>query len=376
MLLLVASILIVVMSYLLSSYISFVALKKVFGNSISAAEQLILGLGFGPAFVVTLCYYLLLFSPFQTAGAYVLTTLLILVSITVFLAIRFRTTFQEEIVSLLSIQSSAMFDFVSRIPILKDFQLRWKDRPIDVLKLLLLGVFIYIVYGWLEAVAARPLTGHDVLEYALLADTFLNWLNIDYSAHIVDESTGFYFLGLHGYAFPLLGFWEKAVNSVFGVRGDYFFRAATGYYGLLSILLIYYFMKRFNIKVAIVAVAMLFSSYAFFIMLREYHIDAMRMFGLLSSWLLLYYTFKEEKNRYATWILGFALGVSSFIHSINFMVSCFAFLSLALFLQGTAMERFNRLAGGLLTFFLFGAFHYVLDLLIGSGWILKDFLGR
>ncbi|GEM_PF-1177276 len=376
MLLLVLSIGVVIASFLLSSYICYTLIKLGFGDSMPSTEQVILSAGFGPTVVVTMCYYLLLFSPFDSALAYVITVLTILSGLALWLFVRFRADFLTHALAPFSIWTTPDFELTPQIPFLNGFNLKWGGRHIDAFKVLVLFIFIYIVIYWLEFVANKPLTGHDVLEYALLANTFVDWLDIDYEVHIVNEQTGFYFLGLHGYGFPLLGFWEKAVNSVFEVRGDYFFRAATGYYSFLTVMMVYYFLKRqFNLKVAMVSLAMLFSSYAFYLMVREYHIDALRMFTLLGSWLLLFYAWKSQ-NRYTMWILGAALGICSFVHSINFMISCFVFLALVLFLEGTMSERLKKLAGCALTFILFGAIHYLLDLAIGSGWILKDFLGR
>ncbi|MCB0410756.1 MAG: glycosyltransferase family 39 protein, partial [Flavobacteriales bacterium] len=193
---------------------------------------------------------------------------------------------------------------------------------------------------------------------------------IHYVAHRFNAENNFYFVGLHGFSFPLLSTLERFLDMPFGVEKDLYLRSITGYYGLLILMLVFHVLQRFNFLLGFIAAICLFLTSGFFITVREFHIDTYRIFFSVFA-ILAYIRISNERNYFYLTIIGMLFGIAAFIHSISVFI-CFAFL-LAFF--AFSRERINiKILYSIylfITMIVFGLLHYILDVTMGTGWLLQ-----
>ncbi len=237
--------------------------------------------------------------------------------------------------------------------------------------LALATVALGIVGGWLFYLNHKTLTEHDTLEYAVQGKIFLRDLAIRYEAHRYDEATGFYYVGLHGFAFPLLATWEGMISSITGVTSDLYFRSVNSVYGGLLLAFTFYYLRQLHYRLALWGTAGLLLTYGFFETLMKYHIDNFRVTFFFLATLVLY----RLLQRYSVFLLlCFTLfaGAQAVAHSLGAMLVFFQLAVLLFFVEGNVKQKTMRavLAGALIL--AFGAVHYVMDVITGTGWIFQE----
>lgn len=230
--------------------------------------------------------------------------------------------------------------------------------------------FVGYLVIWAESVVLRPLTQHDILEYAIQGKIFFQERLIEYVPHRFNENMHYYYYALHGFGFPLLKTWEAIWNSITGFTGDYFFRSVSGYYYFLLYALLYNILHRFIGRNAFLGILLLLSGYGFSVMNLTYHIDSMRIFFLTLSLFLLYRIALKATLR-ITILFGLTLGLMAFTHSIQAIIGVLIIGSFFLTIKVPFSKRIVYTILVATLFFAFGGAHYVLDTLLGTGWIFK-----
>ena len=211
-----------------------------------------------------------------------------------------------------------------------------------------------------------------MLEYAIQAKHFAREKLIAYIPNRYHAENNFFYVGLHGFSFPLIGTWEYLFSEIFGIYdNDYLLRSVTGYYGILILVLIYHFIKKYSRFYALSAITLLFSSYGFYLMVTDYHIDTYRIFMILAAFAGLGLAIKHPSN--ITLILfGVFAAAQAYIHSLGVFIAIFLSLSFFIFYPA----KFSKKAvQSLVLFFvimLFGGVHYVMDVFLGTGWIFQE----
>jgi hypothetical protein len=196
-------------------------------------------------------------------------------------------------------------------------------------------------------------------------------LKIDYPEHRFDKATGFYYVGLHGFLFPLVLTWEKLVGSLVNYQSDYFFKAISGVYSFLVISLFYLFNRKFfPTSRAVIHTLLLLFTYGFFIVSLRFHIDTARLFFFIVSTLFFMACIRTDKA--SVWILaGACFGIQAYGHSLGVFLSIIALATLTIFSK-VDLVRFKLLSIAGTCMIAFGGIHYIIDIFWGTGWILKD----
>jgi 4-amino-4-deoxy-L-arabinose transferase-like glycosyltransferase len=211
-----------------------------------------------------------------------------------------------------------------------------------------------------------------MLEYAIQAKHFAREKLIAYIPNRYHAENNFFYVGLHGFSFPLLGTWEYLFSENFGIYdNDYLLRSITGYYGILILVLIYYFMKQYSRFYALSAIILLFSSYGFYLMVTDYHIDTYRIFMILAAFAGLGLAIKHPSN--ITLILfGAFAAAQAYIHSLGVFIAIFLCLSFFIFYSGKLSQKAIKSFMLFLIIMLFGGVHYVMDVFWGTGWVFQE----
>lgn len=231
---------------------------------------------------------------------------------------------------------------------------------------------IIFLLGWMYYISVKPITEHDTLEYATQGKVFYEQKVISYQPHRYDKHSGFYYVGLHGFSFPLLATLERMTN-IFINSNDYFFRSINSIYGMLILMVFFlYSFEKTNFFYAIIMSVSLLFTYGFFETIMKYHIDHFRIFFLVSSIYVLVQFFDHIKNTSCLNVLGLFLGAQSNTHSLGFMLACILLCSLFLFLPFVLKDRMKIISYLFFLMMLYGGIHYVCDVFFGTGWIFKE----
>ncbi len=233
-------------------------------------------------------------------------------------------------------------------------------------------LFMFFSYGWTYYISIKPITEHDTLEYAIQGKVFHEQKIIRYDSHRYDKNSGFYYVGLHGFSFPLLATLERMTNHFLNSK-DYFFRSINSMYGILILLVFFlYSYEKTDLKYALIMSISLLFTYGFFETIMKYHIDNFRLFFLISSVYILVQFFDCIKEKGHLHLLGVFLGAQSNAHSLCFMLACILLFSLFLFLPFVLRDRIKIVSYLFLIMLIYGGFHYILDIFFGTGWIFKE----
>jgi hypothetical protein len=217
----------------------------------------------------------------------------------------------------------------------------------------------------------KEITENDYLEYGILGNYFFDNKDISYLKERFLRESYFYYVGLHGFTFPLAKVYERIVNSFFFINSDLYFKSISGVYSVLTLLLFYRISTKFlNSKQSILALCIFAFTYGFFIISLRFHIDTFRLFYFSVSFLFLIEASKKFDTPTAI-VSGIILGSHSFAHSLGVFVAFFWIFSLLI--NSIIQKSFSAINYFYLVMFflLFGGGHYILEVLLGTGWIFQ-----
>lgn len=233
-----------------------------------------------------------------------------------------------------------------------------------------LAIAYYVLLG-VKNIFLKPITGHDMLEYAIQGKIFYHNVIIKYQQHLFDNFSNFYYVGLHGYGFPLLATWERIFDHYFGINSDFYFRSVTVYYGLLILLIVYYWLNKKDKFIALAGVIALYFCYGYLIAVSEFHIDTFRI-SLFTITLICFARAIKDINWFTVFCLGFFGGMQAFSHSIGAILIVIELGLLFLFIKTNFVDRILKIGFATLIVLFFGGIHYVLDVFYGTGWIFQN----
>ncbi len=337
----------------------FAIITKLNKDRDNSKINFIYALGMGPVIATLLLYYLLLIIPHQQNWFYLLVITVFFTGLTLIN--------KKSIPHFLKNISWTISQFLNLIRLkkgLKHYFLQTNNIAIILLSPI-------IAYGCFNILLAQ-IPGHDVLEYLVQGEYFFNQKAIIYQSQNYNPVNGFYYVGLHGWSFPLQTTLEKLFDAVTFYGYDLYFRTLTLWYGILIIAVVYYFTKKHtSLFFAIAASLILVFTKGFFNAITSFHIDSYRIFLFtLSIIFILKYIKTPHINTLI--LLSIFAGSSAFTHSLSVLVAIFIGLTLFLFYQ----ENFyNRLKSSIIYTFLillFGGVHYIIDVFYGTGWIFNE----
>lgn len=316
---------------------------------ISRSIVVLLGVGFAPYWIATILYYSLLILPGNSDMLYL------------FLAYG----------SLIAMGVYARKSIVELLCYIADIFSHWRKNHL-LLTIGGIGVFIMFLLGWSWYISSKSLTEHDVLEYAVQGKVFYTTKVIGYSAHRLDELSGFYYVGLHGFSFPLQATNERLLNGIFHANSDYYFRALNSIYGMLILVGLFLFsLRRNGIWFALIFTFGLVISYGFFETIMKYHIDNFRIFFFLGT-LYLSWNYLRTGTFNQLILVTIFLSAQANAHSLGCLLAIMFLGILFVFSETPIIERIKQFALVAVIFLLFGGLHYILDLTIGTGWIFQE----
>ncbi len=228
---------------------------------------------------------------------------------------------------------------------------------------MIFGTYIMMVY--------KPLVDHDILEYGTQGRIFLRDMAVRYEAHHYDEASGFYYVGLHGFSFPLLFTWEGALRGLFHNDGDSWVRAQTPFFAWLLVTFLWVWVRRYGPWLAIWVIGAFTLTLGFLYLNTIYHVDPVRMF-LFTASQALFVAVLRSPSPAGLLLWGIVLGAHALTHSLGMILAPFMLAIFVAVSPGAILRRLRQ--GGLATmaFVVAGGFHYILDVTIGTGWLFKD----
>lgn len=343
--------------FLLGGSACYALFQKVFEKRIKL--NIIINIGLGPVFATLLLYYLLILLPGFSSIFY----LSIIVLIWLFILIWKKKQALSFFINLLAFRH----DFLN----LFSFRKGLKHYLFATNNLAFVILFLVFVFGVYQCLMTGVI-GHDALEYMVQGKYFFEQKEILYQANNYHPSNGFYYVGLHGWSFPLQVTLEHLFDDLTFAGYDLYFRLLTPLYGILILALTYYFVKlKTSIEYGVAAIALLVFAKGFFIGISYVHIDAYRIFLISLAFMCLVNLIKFDRIINLI-LLSFVAGNAAFTHSLNVFIAFFIGLALVLFIQRNLLGKIK--AGIVFTglLLLFGGLHYVLDIIWGTGWIFGN----
>jgi hypothetical protein len=344
-----------IFSTLLLGYIVFMALSHFFNreNKFSATFILLLSLGLTPGLIALFLYYALLLFPHQSSLSYILIVML-----------PFALLFS------LSIKQLKLYRTV-----IKEFRNWYRSNFKTIFtKILLFGtiLFMFLSIAYFNYyLYSKEITEHDTLEYAVQGKVFFTDASIPYDEYRYDEKSGFYYVGLHGFSFPLQATWERHLNTFTGLEKDIYFRSINMFYGTLIALLMLVLLSRQSIFLGLTGALTLFICYGFFETFMKYHIDNMRIFFLVASMLFFVEALKQTSTR-SVFLFGIFLGLQVNSHSLGALISFIQLAVLFLYIPGSIVNKLKLCSLAGLSMLAFGGIHYCIDVLTGTGWLFQQ----
>lgn len=218
---------------------------------------------------------------------------------------------------------------------------------------------------------AKGLTEHDILEYGTQGQIFLRDMAIHYQRHHYDAATGFYYVALHGFSFPLLFTWEGLLAGHAAQLEDPWVRALTPFYAWLCVTLLWGLVRRWGRWLAVWLALALGGSMGFFFLATVYHLDSIRIFLFIAA-ATLFAAVVHRPHARSVVLLAWVCAAGAGFHSLGAIIGVMFGGLLLFLLPGGKKAR----AGATLVFFsvflLAGGIHYVMDVLFGTGWIFKE----
>ncbi|WP_070137799.1 hypothetical protein [Crocinitomix algicola] len=234
-----------------------------------------------------------------------------------------------------------------------------------------LAITLFFLVG-LKALLLFFTIGHDFVQYLVQAEFIFKQKAIIYESHIFYPENGFYYVGLHGWSFPLQYSLECLVDDFMGYGYGMYFKSLTTFYGILIISVVYFTVKKhFNLFYACAAMFVLIFAKGFLTATTNAHIDAYRIFFFVLSF---YFTLRLIDNGRSNEIplLAFLSGTSAFAHSLGVIIAVIFGFTILFYLQKKWVSKIkDALIYGVLTL-VFGGAHYIIDVFYGTGWIFKE----
>lgn len=225
------------------------------------------------------------------------------------------------------------------------------------------GTYVMLVY--------KPLVDHDILEYGTQGRIFLREMAVRYERHHFDETTGFYYVGLHGFSFPLLFTWEGLVRGLFNSEGDAWVRIQSPFFAWLLVSFVWVWMQRFGSWLAVWVIGAFTLTIGFLYLNTIYHVDPVRIF-LFTASLALFVAVIQTPSRSSLILWGVALGAHALTHSLGMILAPFMLAVFVAIAPGAFLARMRHAMVATSAFLVAGGFHYLLDMTIGTGWLFKD----
>lgn len=339
---------------------------------IAPFQKLVFSLALGPFFTSLFLYYFLWLVPGLATIIYVSVITLFFLLLGV-INIQYLPYFISVIQSHFHLINRTNEEDKNKLLLdLKFIKLYSSDYTLNYFNIITLGVVVYLSWQWIWRLVGLPIIGHDMLEYAIQAKFFAQQRLIEYVENRYHPETEFFYVGLHGFSFPLLGSWEVLFSELFGkTENDYYLKSITGYYSFLIFFTQFFWLKRVNIWLAVGASVILFFTYGFFITITEYHIDSYRIFMIIAAFISLAYAINYHSNLTLI-LLGIFSGAQAFIHSFGVFVSVFIVIAFLLFYKNTRQKKILHTLLITAIIMLMGGIHYVMDVLFGTGWIFQE----
>lgn len=339
---------------------------------IAPFQKIVFSLALGPFFTTLLLYYLLWLAPGLSSLSYVLFVtfiFLILAVINIKYLPYLFSAIQSRFHFIIRTSEEGKNKFLLDLKFIKLYS---SDYTLNYFNIIALGVVVYLSWQWIWRLIGLPIIGHDMLEYAIQAKYFAQHRLIDYIENRYHPETEFFYVGLHGFSFPLLGSWEVLFSELFGKsENDYYLKSITGYYGFLIFFTQFFWLKRVNVWLAVAASVIMFFTYGFFITINEYHIDSYRIFMIVASLISLAYAINYHTGLTLA-LLGIFAGAHAFIHSLGVFVSVFIVVAFFLFYKNTLQKKILHTLLIIVIIMLMGGIHYIMDVLFGTGWIFQE----
>jgi hypothetical protein len=216
------------------------------------------------------------------------------------------------------------------------------------------------------------ISGHDMLEYSVQGRYFGEQKNIVYEQYHFNPENDFYYVGLHGYSFPLIRTWEYFFGEMLlKTDTDYLFRNISLYYYLLLFLFGFTLLSAKPFYIKLLWSVIMYLPLGFSNFMIGPHIDAYRIFMISVSLLLLYKAIECNHN-FMFMLLFVFTGAQAFIHSLGVFIATIIMLSFFLFVNKKMKDKLLLTAVFGFILLLMGNIHYLLDTFIGTGWIFQS----
>lgn len=355
------------LTYGSSALITAAVIRRFCGPGAMRRLRPLLALGLGPAMIVLTLHMLLIVFPQRTSGFYVGTVL----TMQSLIALAARRQFVPS-----AIEALAWLRWLAGWRDARRGRSWFKAIYAGVLALSLLVVGARAV----QALVTLPTVGHDTWEYAALGKSIHHERIITFRYYPFFQHNGFYSVSRHAPSFPLFLTWERMLDDVLGVapgirhgevcHKDSLFRSVSLYYGLLLLLGIAHVLAKESRMLAPAGVIAFVGTPASYAAIFAYYVDPFRWF-FLNAMLLALHAAVARPSRGRQRILGATAGFAAYAHSIGAVA---AGPAVCAFIAAAPLRWAQRCDAGLRVVAyatLCGGWHYLLDLCIGTHWILR-----
>ena len=315
------------------------------GDVFKKGELLLHSLGLGPIFTSLILYYCFLLLPNQPVLIYIALVFSIYALIFAWCIYPAR----KNRMCLFTVQP---------------FKLLRRDH---FFYLLVLGVPIGGYLGlFILKILPQPLFGHDMMQYGFAGKLLFQerslspvWIN-NFSEN------GFLYKILHAPSFALILTWEKMVGSVFGFKGDVYYRSVGAYYGILILLIQFYWVTKKSKILAVITTLVLISALGFYLKFLFPHIDTFRIYFITVSFIYLAYAV-EKPTALSLLLFGIFSGFAAFSHRSGLVITAINCVIFFFFMNASFQQKIrNAMVVGFWVL-VFGASHYGLDYFLGQG---------
>ena len=306
-------------------------------------EIVVLSLGLAPGLTALILNYLLLFFPNNSSQFYVMST----------------TSFY---LLLMLIFNRYMIEFIKNaVEELKNINRHF--LAVSVLVVLLM------TFMWSKIAISKPITAHDMLNYAVQGKMFWKFPNAEYTDHLYYPEYKFEYRGRHGFSFPLLLTWEFFLGDALNTTQDLYFSGIPAYYWFLILAITFIFLRRYSKTLSVLVPISLVLTPMFVGLLFFMGIDTFRIFFQICALIFTLLLIHENKLEHLL-LVGIFGGIAANAHSIGVVLISIYIASYLLFGRGSLFVKIKNCVLLTTLVLVFGGAHYVLDLLFGTGWIL------
>lgn len=333
-------------------------------NRPTISEILLYALGLGPAVTVLLLYFLLLLLPHKSNFFYLLFIGLFYLGL-IWLG---RRSF--------GVIARGWAQFRSNTTTKRRQHTSWQKAR-SALYILLIVVLLSLYWtGYHTIVEHNRLIGHDALIYANFGKMYDHDKAITYSRVMLPASNGFLFQGTPKPAFSLFLTWEYMLNHTLmdyqserefnkTIYFDAYYRSISGFYTLLILAVGFLWLYRLHPVLPFVGLVIMASGLHFFLMFADFHIDSIRIFFLVLSWLALYYAL-TIKEQWLLCLLAVFSGFAAFFHVIGLVIALINGFAFFLCAPEPWLKKTRCATLFLVIMVLCGGIHYLLEALGGA----------